>query len=102
MLNRLSLCAFLQRSPDRVGLIRLRRDVIDLPRTITHNPEIHNTLFAIPDYSNDGGSYSVMADPGPQFRHDEKPKIEAEMRAQCAPKAIMRVNFSRKSIAFHS
>jgi hypothetical protein len=47
MLNRLSLCASLQRSPDRAGLIRLRRDVIDLPRTITHNPEIHDKLFII-------------------------------------------------------
>jgi len=45
---------------------------------------------------------SVVADPGLQSGHDEKPKIEAEMRAQCAAKAIMRVNFSRKSIAFHS
>jgi hypothetical protein len=47
VLNRLSLRASWQRSPDRVGLIRLRRDVIDLPRTLTHNPEIHNKLFII-------------------------------------------------------
>ena len=41
-----------------------------------------------------------MADPGPQSGHDEKPKREAEIRAQCAPKAIMRVNFLGKASPF--
>jgi hypothetical protein len=91
----------LQRSSDRASLIRLRHDVIDLPRTITRNPEIHKKFFIIQIVKN-GGSYTVMPDPGPQSGHDEKRKIEAEMRAQCGPKAIMRANFSRKSIAFHS
>jgi hypothetical protein len=57
------------------------RTVIDLSPTIARNPEIRNKLFIVQIVENRAGSYGVTANPAPQSGGDEKPKMEAEMRA---------------------
>jgi hypothetical protein len=71
------------------------------PRTITQNTEIHNELSIIQIMKTKVALMASWPSSDQSPAMTKKTEIEAEMRNQCPPKAIIRVNFSQKSIAFH-
>jgi hypothetical protein len=103
VLNRLSPRAPLQRSLDRADLIEPAPHVIDLPRTITRNSVIHNKLFIVQILESNAALWrSLLTGSRTALIRPDSAAFVPDRRVLYAPKALIRMNFSQKSIAFHS
>jgi hypothetical protein len=93
----------LQRSLDRADLIEPAPHVIDLLRTITRNPKIHDKLSIVQIIKSNAALWrSLLTGSRTAVIGPDSAAFVPDRRVLYAPKALIRLNFSPKSIAFLS